>query len=64
MRKKGVIYRLDQQYQKSLAYLDDVSEHVALKEVSPERPWHLGETKTEGQQEGQPQVVGGHGSIL
>jgi len=44
--------------------LDDVSEHVALKEVSPERPWHLGETKTEGQQEGQPQVVGGHGSIL
>ena len=47
-----------------LAYLDDVSEHVALKEVSPERPWHLGETKTEGQQEGQPQVVGGHGSIL
>jgi len=44
--------------------LDDISEHVSLEEVPPQRAGHLGESEAEGQQKRQPQVVSGHWSIL
>jgi len=47
-----------------LTVLNDISEHISLQEVSPQRPGHLGKSKAEGQQERQPQVVCGHWSII
>ena len=37
----------------------DVLQHTALEHPPPEGAGHLGETETEGEQEGQPEVVGG-----
>ena len=47
-----------------MIYLNDVPDHVSLKEVPPEAPGELGEPKAEGEEEGKPQVVGGDWSIL
>ena len=42
---------------------DDFLQHVSLKEVSPQRPRHLGEAKAECEEERQPEIVGGDGGI-
>ena len=40
-------------------HLNNVIDHVALEEVAPQAARELGEPEAEGEQEGQPEVVGG-----
>ena len=42
---------------------NDVLQHSSFEYLSPHKAGHLGEPKAEGQEEGQPEIVGGHGGI-
>jgi len=42
---------------------DDVLEHPSLQHVPPQRSGHLGEPEAEGEEEGEPEIVGSDGSV-
>ena len=42
---------------------DDVLQHSSFQKTSPEGAGHLGEPEAEGEEEGQPEVVGSHRGI-